>query len=363
MATELDNLGERLQALGPKLGIEAKRIRLPELEAASQASDLWEDQEKAVKTMSELNELQATLSQWDDLEGFLGMVELSEDDLISLDKELTVLEQKALLSGVHDARGAILTIHAGTGGVDAQDFAEMLERMFLRYVEQGSTEQPEERTLSVDRHNWKVDIVERTRGEEAGLKRAVLEIQGSNAFGLLKSEAGVHRLVRMSPFNAKGLRQTSFALVEVIPEMDASAAANIDEKDLRIDVFRSSGKGGQGVNTTDSAVRLTHLPSGLVVSVQNERSQHQNKATAMKILLSKLERLRLLQDAEETAILKGEFKEGSWGNQIRSYVMQPYQLVKDHRTEYETSDVQGVLDGELSGFIEAYLKSDSNISA
>lgn len=355
-------LSDRLQSLLPILEIGAKRSLLIDLTEKSESPDLWDDQERAVKTLSELTEVQTLLSTWDSLEQFLSMGDLSEEDLSTLESDIKTLEQRALLSDPHDRSGAILTVHAGTGGVDAMDFAEMLERMFLRYIEQGRTEAETDRPLSISRKDWKATIVELTKGEEAGIKKVTFEVTGNFAYGLLKSEAGVHRLVRLSPFNAKNLRQTSFALVEVIPEVDQSTKVEIDEQELRIDVFRAGGHGGQGVNTTDSAVRITHLPSGIVVSVQNERSQHQNKATAMKILQSKLVRLKELKNAEETAILKGEFKEGSWGNQIRSYVMQPYQMVKDHRTECETSDISGVLDGGLQPFIEAYLKQSKQES-
>lgn len=325
---------------------------------ASQDPGLWADQLKAVQVMEDLNGLKSLIRTWDELEAFLSLEgEFTEPDLENLEKQVRSLEQRALLSGQHDNLSAILTIHAGTGGVDAQDWAEMLLRMYSRYIEQGNTETPEERTLSLDRSTWKAQILDLTRGEEAGIKRAEIEVSGNFAYGLLKSEAGVHRLVRLSPFNAKNLRQTSFALVEVIPEVEPGSEVEIAEKDLRLDVFRAGGHGGQSVNTTDSAVRLTHLPTGLVISVQNERSQHQNKATALKILKAKLNRLKELQTAQETAILKGEFKEGSWGNQIRSYTLQPYQLVKDHRTNFETSQVEEVLGGNLKPLIEKYLSN------
>jgi len=353
--TDIESLRSRLAAISPKLGVEDSRASLPELERLEQSPNLWDDQEKAAATLAELSRIRDLLDRFDTLAYYLNSDEDISGELPELERDLLALERQALLSGEHDRQNALITIHAGTGGVDAQDWAEMLERMFLRYVEQGRTEAPEDRTLSVDRTGWKASLVDESRGEEAGIKRAVIEVEGSFAFGLLKAEAGVHRLVRLSPFNSKNLRQTSFALVEIIPEVEQGKTAAIDEKDLRIDVYRSSGKGGQGVNTTDSAVRITHLPTNIVVAVQNERSQHQNKATAMKILGSKLARLQELKNAEETAILRGEFKEGSWGNQIRSYVMQPYQLVKDHRTEHETAGIQAVLDGGIGPFIEAYL--------
>ena len=347
---------QRLTAVAPSLRLEEKQARLITLQTEAEAPDLWSNQETAVRTLAELNATKQLLAEYASLSELAAMAgELSEAEQAELSREIESLEQRALLGGEHDTAPALLTVHAGTGGVDAQDWAEMLERMFLRYVESGRNEPVETRTLSVERSNWQATVLDRTTAEEAGIKKVVIEVQGAYAFGLLKAEAGVHRLVRLSPFNAKNLRQTSFALVEVIPIVDRTADLSIPPDDLRIDVFRAGGHGGQGVNTTDSAVRITHLPTGIVVSVQNERSQHQNKATAMKILASKLARLHELQSAEETAILKGEFREGSWGNQIRSYVLQPYQLVKDHRTNYETSDVQAVLNGELGPFINAFL--------
>jgi peptide chain release factor 2 len=353
---------QRLGAILPILGVSEKRVGLVRLESLAENPDLWQDQGSAVTILAEVTSLKTFLARLDELEEFLGMGEesLSETDLASLEKEVEYFEQLAVFAGEHDQASALLTIHAGTGGVDAQDWAEILMRMFLRYAEQGSTEQVEDRTLSIDRSNWKVEILELTPAEEAGIKKAVMEIRGNYSYGLLQAEAGVHRLVRLSPFNAKNLRQTSFALVEIIPVVDQAHGISIDEKELRIDVYRASGKGGQGVNTTDSAVRITHIPSGIVVAVQNERSQHQNKATAMKILTSKLARLQELKNHEEAAMLKGEFKEGSWGNQICSYVMQPYQLVKDHRTDFETSNIQKVLDGDIGPFIQAYLTNKPN---
>lgn len=356
----LEDLKQRQQKIAAVLKIDQEKSRLKELEKAAGQPDLWNDQNQAVRILSELESLKELFSKWNELEGLLSdefwqYREITPADRADIEKELEELEKQALLSGEHDSQSAILTIHAGTGGVDAQDWTAMLERMYLRYIEQGATEQAEERTLSLDRTRWQANVIDQVRGEEAGIKKTVIEVQGKYAYGMLKAEAGVHRLVRLSPFNAKNLRQTSFALVEVIPEIEQTKAVIVDEKDLRFDVYRSGGHGGQGVNTTDSAVRVTHLPTGITVAVQNERSQHQNKATALKILQSRLNRLQEVQNSEETAMLKGEFREGSWGNQIRSYVMQPYRLVKDHRTEFETSDVEAVLDGRIGKFIENYL--------
>jgi len=352
----MNELQDRLRQVESLLHLQELRQRVDILRAQTQASDFWSNQETAVTVSTELAEGEKTLATWQDLWDLSELSsDMSPEELTQLDKDIHALELQALLSGKHDASAAILTIHAGTGGTDAQDWAQMLERMYLRFVEQGKTEQAEDRVFAIDRSNWSAEILEESRGEEAGIKKVVIEIKGRMAFGLLQSEAGVHRLVRQSPFNAKGLRQTSFALIEVVPEVDQNTGPHINEADLRIDIYRSGGAGGQHVNTTESAVRITHLPTGIVVAIQNERSQHQNKATAMKVLQSKLARLQELKNAEEIAMLKGEVKEGSWGNQIRSYVLHPYQMVKDHRTEAETSQTQAVLDGDLKLFIEAYL--------
>lgn len=269
----------------------------------------------------------------------------SESDLAILaadaENKFKAYEFEALLSGSYDARNALLAIHAGTGGTDAMDWAEMLLRMYVRFCEQ---------------QGWKVIMMDTQYGQEAGIKSALFEVRGAHAYGYLKAESGVHRLVRISPFDAEKMRHTSFALVEVLPELGETAEIEVKPEDLRIDVFRASGKGGQGVNTTDSAVRITHLPTGIVVSCQNERSQSQNKEMALRYLKSKLHNRVLQERTEERQQLRGEYHEAAWGNQIRSYVLNPYRMVKDHRTGTETQDVQRVLDGDLMMFIESMLR-------
>ncbi len=263
------------------------------------------------------------------------------DRLNKLEKVFNEHEVEALLSGEFDQENALLFVHSGTGGIDAQDFSEMLLRMYLRYSE---------------KQNWPVEVIDKTIGEEAGIKSACVEIKGLYAYGFLKGEGGIHRLVRMSPFDSDGQRHTSFALVEVIPDISNQTNFEIKPEELRIDVFRSGGKGGQGVNTTDSAVRITHLASGITVSCQNERSQTQNKATALRVLQARLTEKNRKEEEQKMAVIRGEHLEASWGNQIRSYVMQPYQMVKDHRSKEETAGVNAVLDGDLNQFIQGYLR-------
>lgn len=282
-----------------------------------------------------------------DLEELAGLIEEESPEFEELKKDTEQLKKEygkahveLVLSGPYDKNDAILVISAGTGGTEAQDWAEMLLRMYLRYIET---------------KGWKANLTEKNVGEEAGIKTATIEVTGMMAYGFLKSEHGTHRLVRLSPFNAKNLRQTSFALVEVLPVIEEDQGIEINEKDIRVDTYRSSGAGGQHVNTTDSAVRITHLPTGLVVTCQTERSQIQNRAQAMNVLRARLTQRMLEEKKEKIEELKGGYKEAAWGNQIRSYVFQPYTMVKDHRTGAETSQVQEVMNGDLDLFVETYL--------
>lgn len=335
----------------PKLRIEAK-----ELEEAAGVPNLWDDPEAAQKVtsklsrvQSEINRLSSLRQRLDDLPVLLELARGEEDlsalddackELDSVTKAISELEVQTLLSGEYDHRDALVTIRSEAGGVDAADWAEMVSRMFLRYCEI---------------HNYQTQVLETSFAEEAGIKSTTFKVAAPYAYGTLSVEQGTHRLVRISPFDSQNRRHTSFAGVEVVPVVDQSDHIEIDEKDIRIDVYRSSGPGGQGVNTTDSAVRITHIPSGIVVSCQNERSQIQNRATAMAVLQSKLLERRHQEDRAKMDALRGD-NAGSWGNQIRSYVLHPYQMVKDHRTDFETGNTQAVLNGELDGFIEAGIR-------
>lgn len=317
--------------------------------------DFWSDRQSAEIASRELSDLKATVSGWETIEqdvaGWAELAAIAEESqrrevekhVAELAERYRQLEFSLLLSDEHDTANAIVAIHAGTGGTDAMDWAEMLERMFFRFCEQ---------------RGWRTKSIDRSAGQEAGVKSVTFEVIGRMAYGYLKSEAGVHRLVRISPFDAEKMRHTSFALVEVLPELADVAAVKIDPKDLRIDTFLSSGHGGQSVQTTYSAVRIVHLPTKIMVSVQNERSQLQNRETAMKILVAKLQLIEVQKRAEEKSKLRGEYHEAAWGNQIRSYVLQPYRLVKDHRTKHETSQVDDILNGDLTSFVEAYLRWD-----
>jgi peptide chain release factor 2 len=294
-----------------------------------------ESWDNITKSINDLTELAGDTDEND-----TEMMNEIETNLAELEQKFESLEFDLLFSGPHDSENAILSVNAGSGGTDAQDWAEMLLTMYLKFAE---------------KHNFSTVILHRADGEEAGIKSATIEIKGDHAFGYLKSEHGVHRLVRISPYDADKARHTSFAMVEVTPEIK-EVNYELDEKELRIDTFRSGGHGGQSVNTTDSAVRITHIPTGLTATCQNERSQLQNKEMAMRVLKSKLVAFEEEKKADELAKLKGEKVSAEWGNQIRSYVLQPYTLVKDHRTDYETGDVQKVLNGYIDEFIEAYLR-------
>jgi len=334
------------------LSLDQERARLNVLEEAMASPDLWNDQAKAESITKEASGLKQYLDSWDnaseDIKTTLELLQLEKDGQESeyeqVVEDLAERAQKLLvavkLSGEHDKLPAIVQISAGVGGTDAADWAGMLERMYLRYGE-----------LS----GLNTEILDESPAEEAGIKSATIRFSGPFAFGKLRSEKGVHRLVRLSPFNSDNLRQTSFALVDVIPELPESGS-QIAEKDLKIDTYRSSGHGGQSVNTTDSAVRITHLPTGLVVAIQSERSQLKNKQRAMSILASRLTELAREQHLDSISELKAT-KSADWGSQIRSYVLHPYQKVKDHRSGFETSDTQGVLDGNIEPLIEAYLNS------
>ena len=338
------------------IDVDRLRADIERLSEEAGTPDLWDDPEKAQQVTSALSHRQSDLSRLnsiqqrlDDLEVLVELANSEGDDesadearnvLQELQKSIGELEVQTLLDGEYDERPAVVTIRAGAGGVDAADFAEMLLRMYLRWAEQ---------------HGYPVKVMDTSYAEEAGIKSATIEVDAPYAFGTLSVEAGTHRLVRMSPFNSAGKRQTSFAAVEVIPLMEETESIDIPESDIRVDVFRSSGPGGQSVNTTDSAVRITHLPTGIVVSMQNEKSQIQNRAAAMRVLQS---RLLLLQHEAEAAAKKelaGTIT-ASWGDQMRSYVLAPYQMVKDLRTDHEVNNPQAVFDGDLDGFIAAGIR-------
>ncbi|MCR5699913.1 MAG: peptide chain release factor 2 [Candidatus Saccharibacteria bacterium] len=351
MEKRLDALeGEFLQVY-EKLAIAEKLQKLQKLEVEVAEPEIWKDVARATEMNQELARLQDETQPWELLKTQIGdlkeLIRLADEDLkeeiagqiTGMEAEFTELKKALRFQGEYDKMDAILRITSGAGGTEAMDWAGMLERMYLRFCE---------------KHGFKVTCLERVTGEEAGIKTAVYEVAGTNAYGWLKSEHGVHRLVRLSPFNANNLRQTSFALVEVLPRITADTDIRIDEKDLRVDVYRSGGHGGQGVNTTDSAVRITHLPTNTVVAIQNERSQIQNREKAMEILRGKLVQMQLEQHAASLSELRAGESAG-WGQQIRNYVLQPYKLVKDTRTGYESTEPDKVLDGELDEFIEAFM--------
>lgn len=354
---QLEELREKVIKTWQLLDIDGKMSESRELKLEMNKPGFWDNQDKAVELGKRVEELDSEVEKWEslktnitELEELVAVANYEGDDsfadeahkkYLEHSKAFESLEFSVLFSEEHDVGNTILSIHAGAGGVDAQDWAEILERMFLRFAEN---------------KNFKAEIIDRTLGNEAGIKNVTISIKGRWSYGYLKSESGVHRLVRISPFDGDGMRHTSFALVEVIPELPETLEIEIKDADVKIDVFRSSGPGGQSVNTTDSAVRIKHIPTGIVVSCQNERSQHQNKETAFKVLKSKLHKLQIEEKEAEERKLRGEAQKAEWGNQIRSYVMQPYKMVKDHRTNFETQEVDKVLDGNLEGFQEAYLR-------
>jgi peptide chain release factor 2 len=356
LAEELKNLKSTMASIEAVVDLDSLRTEIKRLNEEAAAPDLWDDQAKAQQVTSRLSNLQGELTKvenlrrhLDDLDTLyeLGVAENDADtlaeaeaDLPGVAKSVSEMEVRTLLNGEYDSREALMTIRSEAGGVDAADFAEMLLRMYLRYCE---------------RHGYPTEVYDISYAEEAGIKSATFQVKVPYAYGTLSVEQGTHRLVRISPFDNQGRRQTSFAGVEVLPVVEQTDHIDIPEDELRVDVYRSSGPGGQGVNTTDSAVRLTHLPTGIVVSCQNERSQLQNKASAMAVLQAKLLDVKRQEEQAKMDALKGDTG-GSWGNQMRSYVLHPYQMVKDLRTEYETGNTTAVLDGEIDGFIEAAIR-------
>ncbi len=358
-SAEISALRATLSTISAVSDPEALRARIEDLSQQATAPDLWDDTDKAQKVTTALSQAQNELeritsmeSRIDDLEVLVEMategagdddaetLAEAEAELLTIRKDLDQLEVRTLLSGEYDAREAVVTIRAGAGGVDAADFAEMLMRMYLRWAE---------------RHGYATAVLDTSYAEEAGLKSATFEVKAPYAFGHLSVEAGTHRLVRISPFDNQGRRQTSFAAVEVIPLIEQTDSIEIPENEIKVDVFRSSGPGGQSVNTTDSAVRLTHIPTGIVVSMQNEKSQIQNRAAAMRVLQSRLLLERQAEEKAKKKELAGDIK-ASWGDQMRSYVLQPYQMVKDLRTEHEVGNTGAVFDGDIDDFIEAGIR-------
>ncbi|MCF6188368.1 MAG: peptide chain release factor 2 [Desulfobulbaceae bacterium] len=353
---KLNQLKGRMLALKEHLDLEGKKELVDKLEAQTLEPEFWNDQALAQKVQKKLGQLQDIIAVWEknfeDLEEADMLLDMAReeqdnetyqevvDSLGELQERVDLVELECMFSGEHDSSNAILTIHAGAGGTEAQDWVEILMRMYLRWAED---------------KGFKAHILDHLAGDEAGTKSVTILVKGKHAYGYLRSEVGIHRLVRISPFDASGRRHTSFASVMVLPELDDTIEVDINEKDLRIDTYRASGAGGQHVNKTDSAIRITHLPSGIVVQCQNERSQHRNKDMAMKMLMARLYEKEKKEQAEAQENLHGDKKEISWGSQIRSYVLQPYRMIKDHRTNQEEGNVDAVLDGRLDPFIKAFL--------
>ncbi len=338
-----------------KLAVSSDVQKMSELDAKSQTPDFWQDNIVAQQVMKERSALEQRITPWVALQTEMhDMQELVDTGDNSLQADLTIqldqatkqfgaLKQQLKFNGPYDGGSAIVSIYAGAGGTDAQDWAQMLLRMYVRWAE---------------KFGYNVKMLDQSAADEAGIKSATLSVNGAYAYGKLQAEQGVHRLVRLSPFNSDNLRQTSFAKVDVLPEIDSPEQVEIDEKDLKVDVYRAGGHGGQSVNTTDSAVRITHIPTGITVAIQNERSQLQNKETALTILRSRLAQLQIEQHAENLREIKGPNEQAAWGNQIRSYVLHPYKQVKDLRTRHESSDPDKVLQGDLDPFINAYLEQN-----
>ncbi len=354
----LENSKPDIDDLSDALGLKSMLSEIQQLELKATEPGFWDDVEKSQSVLQKTGALKGVVEEYnklvehyDDAKALIELANEEEDEGLyddalseveSVESELAKQKLKTLLTGEYDKNNAILTFHAGSGGTEAQDWAEMLFRMYTRWAAD---------------HDFKVKTVDYLDGDEAGLKSAVLLIEGENAYGYLKSEAGVHRLVRVSPFDSQGRRHTSFASLEVMPEIDDDIHIEISPEDIKMDVYRASGAGGQKVNKTSSAVRLTHIPTGIVVASQVERSQYQNRDVAMKMLASKLMEIKEREHLDKIEDIKGVQKEITWGSQIRSYVFMPYTMVKDHRTSFETGNVEKVMDGDLDGFINAYLKA------
>lgn len=357
LTSQLNDLKTQIDGLMKRLDIEGKEAQVVTIETQASQADFWDDPDNAQKLMQQMSKLKSQIEPWNKaanrINDALELDSMEDEDLLpELTEETEKLRElmdkmsfQAMLSGLHDSENAVLGIHAGAGGTDSQDWAEMLERMYIRWAEQ---------------NGYSIEILERSDGEEAGIKSVTISIRGNYAYGYLRSEQGVHRLVRLSPFDSASRRHTSFAKVELWPDIQDNIDIEVHEKDLRVDTYRASGAGGQHVQKNDTAVRITHIPTGIVVQCQNQRSQLQNRDRAMQLLKARLYEIERQKQEAELAELKGENVDAGWGNQIRSYVMHPYQMVKDLRTSHEVGNVNAVLDGRLNDFMEAYLRAKIN---